>query len=143
MLAQQKKQYVATDLLRIASMYNNILYPKHYYRLGQYKENDIKMSFGSFNSACRSLQIINPYDPYDLSAVLKDILIVEKEQGKIDKETYADYGIYDIKVLSRTYGNFDELIKKAKGKSTRQNIYPIYPIKHCGRHRQLVWCHYE
>ena len=143
MQALQHKQHVATDLLRVANMYNNILYPKNYYRHGNYKENDIQMSFGNFNNACRSLQIVNPYDPYDLAAVLKDIRFVIQDQKQISEEIYREYGLYNVDALIRKYGPFHNLIQMLKQEKPIPTVYPVYSRKRFGINKRLVWCHHD
>ncbi len=146
------KQQIGIDMLRVAHMYNNILYQKHYRKHGHYLLNDVKTWFGSFNKACRELQIVNPDDPWDLQAVLKDIMYVAATYHDISINTYREFGIYQVDALQKRYGKFGDLVILAGAHKKPQEhipqkqkkkepacMYPIYPRKHHGKHVALAW----
>ena len=109
------KTHVANDILKVARMYNNVLYKKNYFAYGIYSEEEVKQYFGSFEEACRELKIVNPEDPYDLDAVIEDIQVVLQQEKKISPQIYKDYGIYTVNELQRRYGSLDRLILIATG----------------------------
>lgn len=134
------KSYVAADLIRVARMYNNILYKKHYYRHGHCKMEDVNKYYTSFENACRILKIINPEDPWDIDAVLEDIRFVLKDQKDINVEIYRNNGIYTINALYRRYGKFNDLIRLAYGpRLTNKKFYPLHKVKSEGRNVVLKW----
>lgn len=134
------KNSVAEDMIRVAHMYNNILYKKNYYRHGYYKMEDVNQHFTSFANACRLLQIVNPEDPWDINAVLEDIRFVIKDQKDISVEIYRNNGIYTVESLYKRYGKFSDLIRLAHGpKLTNEKVYPFYKVKSDGRNIALKW----
>lgn len=148
MINTAEKQRVAADILQIAHRYNNVLYKKNYFKYGAFKKDDVNQHFGSFNKACRALKIVNPEDPYDLTAVLNDIRFVLNDRKEISLKIYREYGIYTIESLQRKYGNFNDLMIMACGRQRQlkektepvpRPIYSHYPVIQRGQHIMLRW----
>lgn len=140
-MAVSIKQRIAEDILRVASRYsNNVLYPENYWKFGHFTEKDIKRQFHSLKLAFRELHIVNPYDPYDLDAVLNDMKELLKEHKTLSRTLYEEYGIYDVDTVELTHGLFNDLMARIiKKKPAPVHHYPKHKILAAGRHALLIW----